>query len=95
MAANVYECLFLLASNHFSRDPHGTSNKINDIIAGAGGYYVTFNGYDEKLKQGLPWDGKEHDLTIKIDPRLQDALVAHALGQTVGEQEPAEAATAG
>src|SRR5690606_34944673 len=27
----------------------------------------TFAGYDPKLKQGLPWDGKEHDLTIKID----------------------------
>ena len=32
-------------------------------------YYLTFPGYDKKLKQGLPWDGKDHDLVVKIDQR--------------------------
>jgi len=30
-------------------------------------YYLTFPGFDPKTKQGLPWDGKSHDLVVKID----------------------------
>lgn len=30
-------------------------------------YYLTFPGYDPKLGVGLNWDGKAHDLVIKID----------------------------
>lgn len=30
-------------------------------------YYLTFPGYDPKTKQGLPWDGKSHELIVKID----------------------------
>ena len=30
-------------------------------------YYLTFPGYDKKIKTGLPWDGKAHDLVVKID----------------------------
>jgi len=29
--------------------------------------YMTFPGYDPKNKIGLPWDGKPHDLMVKID----------------------------
>lgn len=32
-------------------------------------YYLTFPGYDKKLKKGLPWDGKDHDLVVKIDQK--------------------------
>ncbi|HLL22612.1 MAG TPA: FHA domain-containing protein [Kofleriaceae bacterium] len=32
-------------------------------------YYLVFPGYDKKLKKGLPWDGKEHDLVIKINEK--------------------------
>jgi len=30
-------------------------------------YYVTFNGFDGKLKAGFTWDGKEHPLMLRID----------------------------
>jgi hypothetical protein len=30
-------------------------------------YSLVFPGYDVKTEQGLPWDGKEHDLVLKID----------------------------
>lgn len=30
-------------------------------------YYLTFPGHDPKSKQGLQWDGKSHDLVVKID----------------------------
>ncbi|HEY5950077.1 MAG TPA: FHA domain-containing protein [Kofleriaceae bacterium] len=46
----------------------GIASELNAIIARmADRYYLEFPGYDATLKQGLPWDGKEHDLTIKID----------------------------
>jgi hypothetical protein len=46
----------------------GVASELNAIIARISDrYYVTFTGYDDKLKQGLPWDAKEHDLTIKVD----------------------------
>ena len=30
-------------------------------------YYLTFSGFDEKTDQGLTWDGKPHDLVLKIE----------------------------
>jgi hypothetical protein len=30
-------------------------------------YYLEFPGFDPKIGQGLPWDGKEHDLVLKND----------------------------
>lgn len=39
--------------------------------------YVTFPGYDPKLKVGAPWDGKEHGLTLKIDQtETEEQMVA-------------------
>lgn len=32
-------------------------------------YYLVFPGFDKKLKKGLPWDGKDHDLVVKIDQK--------------------------
>ena len=124
MAANVYECLFLLDSNHFSRDPQGTSKKIDETIAAAGGEVLASRLWTEQ-KLAYPVDGHRkgsywlayfriestklaeferacrlnesilRHLTIKIDPRLEGALVAHALGQNVAEEQPAaETATA-
>lgn len=37
MAAAVYECLFLLDSNRYARDPHGLPNQVNEIIHKMGG----------------------------------------------------------
>jgi hypothetical protein len=46
----------------------GIASELNAIIARmADRYYLEFAGYDPKTKQGLPWDGKEHDLVLKID----------------------------
>lgn len=41
---------------------------IQDILARmADRQYLTFPGYDKKLDVGLPWDGKTHNLVLKID----------------------------
>ena len=46
----------------------GIASELNAIIARmADRYYLTFPGFDEKTDTGLPWDGKDHDLVIKID----------------------------
>lgn len=36
--------------------------------------YVTFAGYDKAAKVGLPWDGKAHDLILKIDTAEADPV---------------------
>jgi len=41
---------------------------ISDILSRmADRQYLTFPGYDKKLAVGLPWDGKQHNLVLKID----------------------------
>jgi len=41
---------------------------ISDILSRmADRQYLTFPGYDPKLELGLPWDGKQHNLILKID----------------------------
>lgn len=37
-------------------------------------YYLTFPGYDPKTKQGFKWDGKSHDLVLKIDKDETDPV---------------------
>jgi len=46
----------------------GIAAELNGIIARmADRYYLSFPGYDEKMGMGLPWDGRDHDLVLKID----------------------------
>ena len=46
----------------------GIASELNAIIARmADRYYLEFPGFDPKIGQGLPWDGKEHDLVLKND----------------------------
>lgn len=46
----------------------GIASELNAIIARmADRFYVTFAGYDDRQKTGLPWDGKDHDLLLKND----------------------------
>ncbi len=48
----------------------GIVARLNDRV------YVTFPGYDMKLKAGFTWDGKEHEMMVKID---QDELETKSL----------------
>ena len=48
----------------------GIASEMNAIIERMKDrYYVTFPGYDEKAGAGLTWDGKEHDLVVKLDQK--------------------------
>ncbi len=118
MAATVYECLFLLDSNRFARDPHGLPTQIDELIQRIDGdilvsrlwaeqklaypikghrkgvYWLTyFRADSERLKElnracQLNENILRH-LALRVDPRLVDALVAHATGQAL-EEESAE-----
>jgi small subunit ribosomal protein S6 len=123
LAAVVYECLFLLDSNRYARDPHGLPNQVNDIIRGVEGEVLVSRLWaEQKLaypikghKKGVYWltyfraDSQRlkefnracqlnenilRHMTLKVDPRLVETLVAHASGQAVEEttEETAEPA---
>lgn len=53
---------------------------ISDILSRmADRQYLTFPGYDKKLGIGLPWDGKPHNLVLKIDKIVLDEVNQVAL----------------
>ena len=57
----------------------GIASELNAIIARmADRYYLTFPGYDDKTKTGLPWDGKDHDLVLKNDQTEYEPVDAAA-----------------
>jgi small subunit ribosomal protein S6 len=63
MPAAVYECLFLLDSNRYARDPHGLPGQINELIQKSGGEILVSRMWaEQKLaypikghKKGVYW----------------------------------------
>ncbi len=53
----------------------GIASSIQAILSRmADRYYLTFPGYDVKGNFGFTWDGKQHDLVLKIDKDDTDAV---------------------
>ncbi len=53
----------------------GIASSIQAILSRmADRYYLTFPGYDVKGNFGFNWDGKQHDLVLKIDKDDTDAV---------------------
>ena len=48
MSANVYECLFLLDSNRYSRDPGGIAGQLDDLIKGSEGEVLASRLWSEQ-----------------------------------------------
>ena len=48
MATNVYEGMFLLDANRYSRDPNGVSKEINDIVEKCGGEMLVSRLWNEQ-----------------------------------------------
>ncbi len=125
LANNVYECMFLLDSNRYARDPNGVSGQIPTMIEKAGGEILASRLWNEQRlaypirgqRKGAYWltyfrmetekvvgfnracqlnDNVLRNLTLRVDPRLVETLVAHARGETVppAEEAPAETAPA-
>ena len=119
MARNVYECLFILDSNRYARDPGGVSGSIPEMIEGLGGTILANRLWNEQRlaypinghQKGTYWltyfefestrlpelDRAYHlneavlrQLTLKIDPRLVEPMVAHARGEAVASDAEGE-----
>jgi small subunit ribosomal protein S6 len=109
---NVYETLFLLDSNHYSRDPGGISTGLNEMFETLGGNVLASRLWQEQ-KLAYPIDGHQkgtywlayteldsnklvefsrmcqlsepiiRQLTLKVEPRLVEPMLAHARGEIV------------
>ena len=117
MATNDYECLFILDSNRYARDPQGVPATIPEMIAKSSGEILASRLWNEQKlaypinghRKGTYWltyfrmesgelskfnracqlnDNVLRHMVTKVDPRLVDILVAHALGR--GSEEPAD-----
>ncbi len=107
MALNVYEGMFILDSNRYSRDPEAVSGQIPGMIEAVGGEMLVSRMWEER-RLAYPIDGHRKGtywltyfradssavttlqrqcqlsdtiirvLFLKVDPRIVDALVAHA-----------------
>ena len=107
MADNVYEGMFILDSNRYSRDSEAVSGQIPKMIEAVGGEIMVSRMWEERRlayaidghRKGTYWltyfraKGKDiatlerecqlsdtiiRVLFLKVDPRIVDALVAHA-----------------
>ena len=112
MAANVYEGMFILDSNHYGRDPETVSGQIPSLIEKLGGEMLVSRLWEDRRlafpikgqRKGTYWltyfrldslklgdlrrqcqitDDILRVLFLKVDPRIVDALVAHALSAPV------------
>ena len=126
MPANVYEGLFILDSNRYSRDQTAVSGQISEMIAQAGGEVLASRLWEERRlaypingqRKGTYWlayfrvpadqltginrqcqlnENIVRSLFIRVDPRIVDTLVSHALatgGPVVERRGPAAPAEA-
>jgi small subunit ribosomal protein S6 len=119
LAQNVYECMFILDSNKYAKDPHAVSGQLSSMVEKLDGevmvsrlwneqklaypieghrkgtYWLTYFRIDsEKLvtfnrECQLNGDILRH-LTLKVEPRLVDVLVAHARGERLPSETEEE-----
>jgi small subunit ribosomal protein S6 len=121
LTQNVYECLFILDSNRFARDPNAVDSQITEMIERRGGEVLISRRWNEQKlafpinghRKGTYWlsyfridptevvhferacrlnDHVLRNLTVKVDERLVDTLVAHASGEKVAEEAATEEA---
>jgi small subunit ribosomal protein S6 len=123
VAANVYEGMFILDSNRYSRDQVGVSGQIPEMIQKLGGEILASRLWEER-RLAYPIDGHRkgtywltyfkldsgqltalnrecqlsesilRTLFLKVDPRIADALVSHALAGTIVQRRSVEPAVA-
>ena len=120
MAHNVYECLFILDSNKYARDPGGVSGSIPAMVEKLDGEVLASRLWNEQKlaypvnghRKGTYWltyfrmdsqnisdfnracrlnEAVVRNLVLKVEPRLVDALVAHAQGKAADTAGGSEA----
>jgi len=117
LAENVYEGMFILDSNRYSRDPQTVSGQVAQMIEAAGGTVLVSRLWEERRlaypikghRKGTYWlsyfrltgtklaglerqcqlsDSIVRVLFVKVDPRIVDTLVEHALAGPTAKSEP-------
>ncbi|MEJ7600562.1 MAG: hypothetical protein WKG01_21830, partial [Kofleriaceae bacterium] len=80
-----------LTSNLYSiQNAEGIGSTIANILQQmANRFYLTFPGYDKTLKTGPSWDGKSHELQLKINNEDAGDPVTITLSPLWGLEEPA------
>lgn len=110
MASNVYECMLILDSNRYARDPGGVAAQVPHMVESCGGEVLASRLWNEQRlaysiqgqRKGAYWltyfrmetdkivefnracrlnENVLRNLTLKVEPRLVDTLVAHARGE--------------
>lgn len=121
MPANVYEGLYILDPNRYSRDPAAVSNQLSEMITQVGGEVLASRLWEERRlaysinghRKGTYWltyfrvstdqlttinrqcqlnENIVRSLFLKVEPRIVDTLVSHALtsgGPVVERRGPA------
>ncbi len=116
MPVNVYEGMYILDANRFSRDQAGVSGQIPEMVEKLGGEILASRLWEERRlaypidghRKGTYWltyfkldslklteltrqcqlsDSIVRTLFLKVDPRIADALVSHALSGTSERKE--------
>jgi small subunit ribosomal protein S6 len=119
LAQNVYEGMYILDSNRYSRDPNGVSGQIPDMIQKLGGEILANRLWEDRRlaypikghRKGTYWltyfrldstqltalnrqcqlsDSIVRNLFLKVDPRIVDVLVSHALAGPAAMRRPPE-----
>ena len=118
MASNVYECMLILDSNRYARDPGGVAAQIPHMVESCGGEMLASRLWNEQRlaypiqgqRKGTYWltyfrldaarlatlrrqceinENILRFLILKVEPRIVDALVAHAQAAPAPAPAPA------
>jgi small subunit ribosomal protein S6 len=117
VAVNVYEGMFILDANRYSRDAAAVSGQIPEMVQKLGGEILASRLWEERRlaypinghRKGSYWltyfklesgeltnldrqcqlsDSILRTLFLKVDPRIADALVSHALAGGATQRRP-------
>ena len=112
LSATVYECMHILDSNRYARDPSGVQESVDSTVTKFDGEILVSRLWNEQKlaylvdghRKGTYWlsyiriegsrlvemerafqlnDNVLRTLTLRLDERLVEPMVAHALGETV------------
>jgi small subunit ribosomal protein S6 len=112
LSANVYECMHILDSNRYARDPSGVQESVDSAVTKFDGEILVSRLWNEQKlaylvdghRKGTYWlsyiriegsrlvemerafqlnDNVLRSLTLRLDERLVEPMVAHARGETV------------
>jgi small subunit ribosomal protein S6 len=112
LSANVYECMHILDSNRYARDPSGVQESVDSTVTKFDGEILVSRLWNEQKlaylvdghRKGTYWlsyiriegsrlvemerafqlnDNVLRSLTLRLDERLVEPMVAHARGETI------------